>query len=246
MRAAAEEYAEKRRHDVEAEAARIVADAQRVAAEERDAAERDAAARRQEAEALYEQQRAKAAAAAADFEATLAERRAAHHRGVPGAAGRDPRAARDRAGTAEPAARPGRRASSSRPRPRRRRILEDAAARADALVGEAAGHRRADPRRHRPRARGRDPAPRQHQRAAGQRPARCCPRCPAPAASRSRRPSRRHPHRRRPPRGRGGRGARDQPGLSRRQDRSGVVVPLIHSSKNAVSSSPVVSSTQSK
>ena len=43
-----------------------------------------------------------------------------------------------------------------------------------------------------------------------------------------------------------GRGARDQPGLSGGQDRSGVVVPLIHSSKNAVSSSPVVSSTQSK
>jgi hypothetical protein len=40
-----------------------------------DGADRDAAARRQEAEAVYETQRAKAAAAAADFETTLAQRR---------------------------------------------------------------------------------------------------------------------------------------------------------------------------
>jgi len=75
VRVAAEEYAEQHLRDVQAEAARIVDDAHRLATEERDAAERDAAARRQEAEAVYEQQRAKAAAAAADFESTLAERR---------------------------------------------------------------------------------------------------------------------------------------------------------------------------
>ncbi len=54
---------------------RSLADARRAADEERDAAERDAAALRQEAEAVYEQQRANAAQAAADFETTLAERR---------------------------------------------------------------------------------------------------------------------------------------------------------------------------
>jgi len=46
-----------------------------VADERLDAAERDAAARLQEAEAVYEDQRAKAAQAAADFETTLARRR---------------------------------------------------------------------------------------------------------------------------------------------------------------------------
>ncbi|MGI8644723.1 MAG: hypothetical protein ACR2JD_00115, partial [Nocardioides sp.] len=75
VRAAAEAYAEQHLRDVQVEATRIVDDAHRLASEERDAAERDAAARRQEAEAVYEQQRAKAAAAAADFESTLAERR---------------------------------------------------------------------------------------------------------------------------------------------------------------------------
>jgi cell division septum initiation protein DivIVA len=75
VRVAADQYAEQRRRDAETEATRLLADARRAADEERDAAERDAAARRQEGEALYEQQRADAAQAAADFETTLAERR---------------------------------------------------------------------------------------------------------------------------------------------------------------------------
>ena len=75
VRDAADQYAEQRKRDADTEATRLLADARRAADEERDAAERDAAARRQEGEALYEQQRADAAAAAADFETTLAERR---------------------------------------------------------------------------------------------------------------------------------------------------------------------------
>jgi cell division septum initiation protein DivIVA len=75
VRDAADQYAEQRKRDADTEATRLLADARRAADEERDAAERDAAARRQEGEALFEQQRAGAAAAAADFETTLAERR---------------------------------------------------------------------------------------------------------------------------------------------------------------------------
>jgi hypothetical protein len=75
VRDAADQYAEQRKRDADTEATRLLADARRAADEERDAAERDAAARRQEGEALFEQQRADAAAAAADFETTLAERR---------------------------------------------------------------------------------------------------------------------------------------------------------------------------
>lgn len=75
LREEADRYAEQRKRDADAEAGRIVADALREADETRDAAERDGAARRQEAEAVYEEQRANAARAAADFETTLAERR---------------------------------------------------------------------------------------------------------------------------------------------------------------------------
>ncbi|HET7194188.1 MAG TPA: DivIVA domain-containing protein [Nocardioides sp.] len=75
VRDAADQYADQRKRDADTEATRLLADARRAADEERDAAERDAAARRQEGEALFEQQRADAAAAAADFETTLAERR---------------------------------------------------------------------------------------------------------------------------------------------------------------------------
>jgi cell division septum initiation protein DivIVA len=75
VRDAADQYAEQRKRDADTEATRLLADARRAADEERDAAERDSAARRQEGEALFEQQRADAAAAAADFETTLAERR---------------------------------------------------------------------------------------------------------------------------------------------------------------------------
>jgi hypothetical protein len=71
----ADQYADQRRRDADTEVAQILADARRSADEERDAAERDAAAMRQEGEAVFEQQRANAAKAAADFETTLAERR---------------------------------------------------------------------------------------------------------------------------------------------------------------------------
>lgn len=75
LRADADRYAEETRRDADADGARILADARKAADGERDAAERDASARRAEAEALHEDQRAKAAQAAADFETTLAERR---------------------------------------------------------------------------------------------------------------------------------------------------------------------------
>lgn len=75
VRDEADQYAEQRRRDADAECTRLLTDARRAADDERDAAERDSAARRQEAEAIYEQQRANAAQAAASFESTLAERR---------------------------------------------------------------------------------------------------------------------------------------------------------------------------
>ena len=59
----------------DAEVARRLSDAQRRADEILDIADREAAARREEAEAVYERQRARAAAAATEFETTLAERR---------------------------------------------------------------------------------------------------------------------------------------------------------------------------
>jgi DivIVA domain-containing protein len=75
MRDDADHYATQRRSDADTEAARILEDAKRTADDRIDAADRDAAARLQEAEAVYEDQRAKAAKAAADFETTLAHRR---------------------------------------------------------------------------------------------------------------------------------------------------------------------------
>jgi cell division septum initiation protein DivIVA len=77
QRSEADKHADQRRTDAETEAARILEDARKSADDRLDSAERDAAARLQEAEAVYEQQRAKAAQAAADFETTLARRRAA-------------------------------------------------------------------------------------------------------------------------------------------------------------------------
>lgn len=59
----------------EASAAQVVEAANRKADEILDYADREATARREEAEAVYEHQRARAASAAADFEKTLAERR---------------------------------------------------------------------------------------------------------------------------------------------------------------------------
>ena len=75
LRDDADHYSTQRRSDADTEAARILEDAKRTADDRIDAADRDAAARLQEAEAVYEDQRAKAAKAAADFETTLAHRR---------------------------------------------------------------------------------------------------------------------------------------------------------------------------
>jgi hypothetical protein len=63
------------RSEAEAKAARIEEEARKAADDHRDSAERDASVRLQEAEAVYEEQRARAAKAAADFETTLAGRR---------------------------------------------------------------------------------------------------------------------------------------------------------------------------
>jgi hypothetical protein len=75
VRAEAERYAQERRSEADAEAARVLEDARRQADQLRDSTERDTKARREEAEALFESNRAKAAQAAADFESTLAQRR---------------------------------------------------------------------------------------------------------------------------------------------------------------------------
>lgn len=69
-------YAEDVLSQAEAVAARVIEDARRQADSHLDDASRSAAALRAEAEALYESQRATAAAASADFERTLALRRA--------------------------------------------------------------------------------------------------------------------------------------------------------------------------
>jgi cell division septum initiation protein DivIVA len=75
VRAEAERYAQERRSEADAEAARVLEDARRQSDQLRDSTERDAKTRREEAEALFESNRAKAAQAAADFETTLAHRR---------------------------------------------------------------------------------------------------------------------------------------------------------------------------
>jgi cell division septum initiation protein DivIVA len=75
VRADADNYARDVTSRADAEVAKIVANAQRQADEIVDAADREATARRQEAEAVFENQRAKSAAASADFEKTLADRR---------------------------------------------------------------------------------------------------------------------------------------------------------------------------
>ncbi|MCL2784127.1 MAG: DivIVA domain-containing protein, partial [Propionibacteriaceae bacterium] len=74
-RSDSENYAGEVRSKADAEATRIITQAQREAEEILDQADREALARREEAEAIYENQRARAAVAAADFEKTLAERR---------------------------------------------------------------------------------------------------------------------------------------------------------------------------
>jgi len=77
VRDEADHYASKVRSEAEGESLRIIEAARKAADEHRDSAERDASVRLQEAEAIYEEQRARAAKAAADFETTLAGRRKA-------------------------------------------------------------------------------------------------------------------------------------------------------------------------
>ena len=71
----ADVYAKETRSAADADAARVLEDARRRADSILDDADRQATARREEAEAVYERARAKSAAAAADFETTLATRR---------------------------------------------------------------------------------------------------------------------------------------------------------------------------
>jgi hypothetical protein len=75
QRQSADRYATEVRGSAEADAARVVEKARQQADAILDDADREASARREEGEAFYENQRAKAAAAAADFEATLGARR---------------------------------------------------------------------------------------------------------------------------------------------------------------------------
>jgi hypothetical protein len=74
-RESADGYATETRSAADAEAARVLEDSRRRADSILDDADRQATARREEAEAVYERARAKSAAAAADFETTLATRR---------------------------------------------------------------------------------------------------------------------------------------------------------------------------
>jgi DivIVA domain-containing protein len=74
-RQGADGYAKETRSAADAESARVLEDARRRADSILDDADRQATARREEAEAVYERARAKSAAAAADFETTLATRR---------------------------------------------------------------------------------------------------------------------------------------------------------------------------
>jgi DivIVA domain-containing protein len=76
VRTSADRYAAETRSKADADAAKIVESARQQADEILDTADREATTRREEAEAVYEHQRARAAAAAADFEKTLADRRA--------------------------------------------------------------------------------------------------------------------------------------------------------------------------
>lgn len=75
LREAADRYAGEVRGAADADAARLVEKARQHADTILDDADREASARREEGEAFYENQRARAAAAAADFESTLGQRR---------------------------------------------------------------------------------------------------------------------------------------------------------------------------
>ncbi len=74
-RNAADTYAQETRSKADNDAVRVLMQAKSDAEELLDAADRESSARRQEAEAVFERQRAAAGAAAAEFEAALAERR---------------------------------------------------------------------------------------------------------------------------------------------------------------------------
>lgn len=74
-RQGADDYSKEIRSAADVESARVLEDARRRADSILDDADRQATARREEAEAVYERARAKSAAAAADFETTLATRR---------------------------------------------------------------------------------------------------------------------------------------------------------------------------
>jgi len=74
-RQTADDYATETRSTVDSEVARILEEAKRHADSLLDDADRQAMARLEEAEAVYERARAKSAAAAVDFETTLAARR---------------------------------------------------------------------------------------------------------------------------------------------------------------------------
>ncbi|MCZ9344616.1 cellulose-binding protein, partial [Streptomyces sp. TRM76130] len=71
----AESYAADRKAKAEDEGVRIVEKAKSDASQLRTEAQKDAQSKREEADALFEETRAKAAQAAADFETNLAKRR---------------------------------------------------------------------------------------------------------------------------------------------------------------------------
>ena len=164
----------------------------------RDESERDAKARREEAEALFENNRAKAAQAAADFETTLAHRRDQAERDFT----EQMKANEQQLGVVQHRSEQLRleaeklRADVDR---KSKRTLDEAAApgRRDRRRGQGPG--RAHPHRVRARAVRGHPAPRQHQRPAHQRApdARHPDRCVAPGPDR-RRAARRRRRRRRP------------------------------------------------
>ncbi|MCL1841039.1 MAG: hypothetical protein FWF75_04715, partial [Propionibacteriaceae bacterium] len=75
MLSQADDYAQQTRSRVDNESAQIIAEAQQKANDILDLADRESTSRRDEAEVIFEQQRAHAAQIAAEFEQTLADRR---------------------------------------------------------------------------------------------------------------------------------------------------------------------------
>jgi len=136
VRTEADRYDAAVRSDAGTEVQRVTTEAMRRADDVLDAAERDATARREEAEALWERQRAKAAQAAADFEMALAARRERAEREF---AERTAAAEAQLTATEEAALRA--RSQSEREAAeaaaRARRMVEDAQDEADQLVADA-------------------------------------------------------------------------------------------------------------